>query len=122
MKVQKIDHVSIMVQDLEKAHKLFSDLFGEFDGPNESPETDVKNYMSSLGIELVTPLTPDGASAKLLERKGEGFVMLVLQVSNLEEAIAEMESHGVRCVGRSEKTANFHPKDTYNAMIRLIVP
>ena len=36
MKVNKIHHVSVLVKDLEKAGKLYSDLFGiEFEGPYE---------------------------------------------------------------------------------------
>ena len=120
MKVEKIHHVALMVEDLEKAQKLYSDLFGEFSGPNESKETDVKNYFSPLGIELVTPLTPDGPSARLLQSKGQGIIMLVLQVPNIEEAIADMEAHGVRCVAKSASSANFHPKDTHGTMIRLV--
>jgi len=125
MKVNKFNHVAIMVRDLDKAGKFFADLFGtEFQGPNENTDTDTKNLMSPLGIELVTPLTPDGPVSKTLERKGEGLVMLALQVANIEEAMAAMESKGVRLIGKSEtpteKTASYHPKDLYGVMVELI--
>ena len=125
MKVEKIHHVSIMVKDLEKAGKLYSDLLGmEFSGPHEQKALDVKFLSFPLGINLVTPLTPDGPSARTLERRGEGLSMLILNVSNIEEAIADMESHGVKLVGREErpssKTATFHPKDLCGVFIELI--
>jgi len=125
MKVEKIHHVSIMVKDLEKAGKFYSDLFGiEFSGPHENKELDVRFLSFPLGINLATPLTPDGPSAKTLDRRGEGLAMLVLNVSNLAEAIADMESRGVRLIGRADpnvaKSAYFHPKDTYGVMVELM--
>jgi methylmalonyl-CoA epimerase len=120
MKVKKIDHVAVMVKDLEQAGKLFSELFEtEFTG-HDVNEADVRNLMSPLGIELVTPLTPDGPSAKSLERRGEGLMMLSLEVSNLKEAVAEMESRGIRRIGGiGDKIALFHPKDMHGVMIEL---
>ena len=125
MKINKLSHVAIMVKDLEKAGTFFADLLNtEFTGPNEDKESDVRNLMSPLGIELVAPLTPNGPSVKTLERRGEGMVMLALEVTNLEEAIANMESHGIRLIGRANptigKTASFHPKDLCGVMIELI--
>jgi methylmalonyl-CoA/ethylmalonyl-CoA epimerase len=125
MKVQKIHHVSVLVRDLEKAGKLYSDLFGiEFDGPYEQKELDVRFLSSPLGINLASPLTPDGPSAKTLERRGEGLAMLVLNVPSIEEAIADTETFGIRCVGREDRptarVASFHPKDLCGVMIELM--
>ena len=125
MKVEKVHHVSIMVRDLEKADRFFSDLFGiEFSGPHQNEALDVRFLRSPIGINLVTPLSADGPSARTLEHRGEGLSMLVLNVTNIEEAIADMESHGVRLVGRefrpTAKTATFHPKDLCGVMIELM--
>lgn len=125
MKVEKIHHVAILVKDLEKAGKLYADLLGtEFSGPHEQKALDVRFLSSPLGINLVTPLTADGPSARTLERRGEGLSMLILNVPDIEEAVADMESHGVRLVGRedrpSSKAASFHPKDLCGVLIELI--
>ncbi|MFC1943778.1 VOC family protein [Chloroflexota bacterium] len=123
MKVEKIDHVGIMVKDLEKAGRFFADLFEvEFTGPSENPGQDIRNMMSRpLGIELISPLTPDGPNARTLENRGEGLSLLSLKVQNLEEAVAEMKSKGIRQVGAiGKRIAIFHPKDTYGVMIDLV--
>ncbi len=125
MKVQKIHHVSVLVKDLEKAGKLYSDLFGiTFDGPYEQKELDVRFLSSPLGINLASPLTPDGPSAKTLERRGEGLAMLIFNVPDIEEATADMASHGIRLVGREDRptarVASFHPKDLCGVMIELV--
>ena len=121
MKVKGISHVVIMVKDLEKARGFFADLFGtEFEAPGELKEADIRNSMSPIGIELVTPLSADGPSAQTLERRGEGMVLLALAVDNIEEAVADMESRGVRLIGRpTPKAAQFHPKDLHGVMIEL---
>ena len=124
MKVQKIHHVSVLVKDLEKAGKLYSDLFGiEFDGPVDQKDLDVRFMSSPIGLNLASPLTPDGPTARSLERRGEGLSMLVLNVPNLDEAVADLESQGIRLVGRAdrpkERVASFHPKDLCGVMVEL---
>jgi len=122
VKAGKIDHVTITVRDLEGAGKFFADLFGtEFTGPGENAGLDIRNLISPLGIELISPLTPDGPVSRNLERKGEGLTQFALQVPNLEEAVAEMKAKGVRQVGETgENIAVFHPRDLYGVMITLI--
>jgi methylmalonyl-CoA/ethylmalonyl-CoA epimerase len=121
MKVEKIDHVAILVKDLEKAGNFFANLLGlEFTGPSEHKEADVRSLMSTVGIELVTPLSPNGPVARTLDRRGEGLAGLILKVSSLKEALADMESHGLKPVRRpAAHVAQFHPKDTYGVLIEL---
>ena len=100
MKVEKIDHIAIMVKDLKEASKFFADLLGtEFSELGESKEADIRNAMDSLGIELIAPLTPDGPVAKSLETKGEGLSLVSLKVQDFDEAVAEMKSRGIRQIG-----------------------
>ncbi len=122
MKVKGISHAVVMVKDLEKARGFFADLFGtEFGASGELKEADIRNSMSPIGIELVSPLSADGPSAQTMERRGEGLALLALEVDNIEEAIADMKSHGVRLISRpTPKAAQFHPKDLYGVMIELI--
>jgi len=125
VKVEKINYVMIMVKDLEKASKFFADLFDtEFSSYRESKGADAKIVSSPLGIELFTPLSPDGPTARVLERRGQGMSVLKLKVSNLEEAVVDMESHGVKLVVRGEgpsgKLARFHPAGLHGVMIELV--
>ena len=126
MKAHKIHHISVMVKDLEKAKKLYSDLFGiEFGESYDQEALDVRVVESSFGINLVGPLTPDGSSSKTLEHRGEGVSMVVLKVPDIEEAVKDMESQGIRLLGREfrdngQKTAIFHPKDLCGVFIELV--
>ena len=95
MKVEKIDHIHVVVKDLEAAAKFFSDLLGtQFVGPRESVGLGDKIAFDRLGFELMQPTGP-GKVAKLLEEHGEGVVHIGLKVSNLDEAVAELRSKGI---------------------------
>jgi methylmalonyl-CoA/ethylmalonyl-CoA epimerase len=124
MKIEKIDHVAILVKDLSKAEKFFSDLFEmEFAKLGEVEEVDARSIMEASGIEILEPLTPDGPTAKTLEKRGEGLTLISLKVPNLEEAMAEMKTKGIRLVAERHedvRLAIYHPKDTYGVMIELI--
>ena len=88
MKVEKINHVMIYVKDLDRARKFFADLLDtEFSEPIEIKEADAISSMDPLGLELVTPLIPDGVSARAMERRGEGLALLSLKVPDLDEAM-----------------------------------
>lgn len=138
MKVERIDHVAISVKELGKAKQFFADLLGtEFGDIGEIKQIDARSVMDPVGIELVEPLTSDGPAAKAIERRGEGLSCISLEVKNLDEAVAEMESRGIRVILRLEvprmtlgekvkwqrrkrRAVVFHPKDTYGVMIELL--
>jgi methylmalonyl-CoA/ethylmalonyl-CoA epimerase len=123
MKIEKLDHVAILVKDLKKAENFFSDLFEtKFSLLGEIG--DVKSMIEPSGMEIAEPQVPDGPSAKTLKNRGEGIFVLSLKVSNIEEAMAEMESKGIRRVEymnhKGVKIALYHPKDTFGVKIELI--
>lgn len=131
MEVEKIDHIGINVWDMEKAVEFFSELFetefGSLIDIEPSP-MDLRERMGPLGLDIAEPRTPDGGSARVLQHRGEGLNGLVIKVSNLEEAVAEMKSRGIREIWRLEHTSKagqtfksvaFHPKECFGVMIEL---
>lgn len=125
MKIEKIDHVAILVKDAEKAIKLFSDLFEmKFDAIGKIKDMDAKSWIAASGVEIIQPVNTDGITARTLNTRGEGLSLLSLKVSNLSEAMSEMESRGIRQIAKMNdngiKIALYHPKDTFGVMIELI--
>ena len=125
MKVEKIDHIAIRVKNMKEACKFFSELFGmKFTELGEIKDMDARSSVEPLGVEIIEPLTPDGVTARTLERDGEGLSLLSLKVADLDEAAAEMKSRGIRQVAKMDRAglrvAVFHPKDTYGVMIELM--
>lgn len=122
MKIEKLDHIHIAVEDLEKTAEFFSDLFEtSFSETITDPDVEVKAKIDPLGLELLEPT--NGAIGKFLESEGEGIQALSFKVADLEEAVEEAESKGIRKVGEMEtgnvKEVQLHPKDTHGVMIEL---
>jgi len=95
MKVERLDHIHVVVKDLEKAAKFFSELLDtRFAGPKESKGLGDKIAFDRLGFELMQPTGP-GTVADLLDKYGEGVTHIGLKVSNLDEAVAEFRARGI---------------------------
>jgi catechol 2,3-dioxygenase-like lactoylglutathione lyase family enzyme len=110
MKTQGIDHVSIVVRDMDRAVETLSNVFGL--AFKEIPE--VKERMGiricvsvpERQIELLSVVDPVKASensdhsreiAEFAKRVGEGIRRLFLKVENVEKAAAEAQEKGL-CV------------------------
>jgi methylmalonyl-CoA/ethylmalonyl-CoA epimerase len=132
MKIEQIDHIHVVVKELDRAVRFFSELLGTtfseiLSSPPEAEggfgvKASVCN-LNGVGIELIAPNDPEGLIAKTLEHRGEGIWAISVKVPNMDEAIAEAESRGLRVIRKIEvgkvKEAHIHPKDTYGIMIEL---
>lgn len=132
MKVEQIDHIHVVVKELDKAVRFFSELLGTtfseiLSSPPEAEggfgvKASVCN-LNGVGIELIAPYDPGSLSAKMLERRGEGIWAISFKVPDIDEAISEVESRGLRVIRRVEvgkvKEAHIHPKDAHGIMIEL---
>jgi len=126
MKVERIDHVGIYVNDLEKAADFFSGVFGfEFSRVFGAEGMDVREVVDTLGLDLLAAKSADGPTARVIKHRGEGPAALSLKVPDIETGIAEMLANGIRMVhrgnhGDAAKWATFHPKDTLGVFIELV--
>lgn len=126
VRVEKIDHVHIYVADLEKAMKFFEDTLGlKFIGTKTWEQFDggMKEAFAPPGILLIQGLKPDSVATRTVRKRGEGLQGISLKVPNIKEAIAELQSKGMRLLGLYEvgriKEALFHPKDSFGVLIEL---
>jgi len=127
MKVEQIDHIHIVVKDLDKAVAFFENLlgvkFGEAVGLEEWHFKSRVAPIGSVGIELIQPTSSDSVFAKFIERRGEGLQAISLKVPDIEEAKKEMEARKIRLVSTVSagrlKEAHFHPKDTFGVLFEL---
>jgi predicted enzyme related to lactoylglutathione lyase len=125
MKVLGIDHVAIRVKDLDKATQFFEEVFEtKFNELGDIELLDIKSRIDPLGLELVSPLLPNGPTSRVIEKHGEGMTLLSFKVNDLDEAIARMTAKGVRMTHRAFngdiEGATFHPADTFGVLIELI--
>lgn len=101
MKIKRIHHLTIAVRDAHAAGATFARLFGA-EAPGGATEVQafgVRSAEVALGdgtLQVVSPLGTDSAVMRFLERKGEGFYNLALEVEDLDAAVAELAAQGVR--------------------------
>lgn len=124
MKVERIDHIHAYAKDANAAAQLFGELFGsEFGPPWESDEWGCRARFHRLGFEFIQPTDPNGMIAQTLADREQGILCISLKVPNMEEAIAEMESRGIKLihlfqVGQN-KEALFDSTNTFGVQIEL---
>lgn len=134
MKANKIDHICIAVRNLEQARKIWEPILGK-DKPDDAyvdePEKiKVARYwlgsgLGAIGFELMESLTPDGDVAKFIEKRGEGVMLVSLNVDNTRSAMDELKAKGYPFIGgarpfRDCEFAFVHPKAVNGVLLELI--
>lgn len=130
MKVKKIDHICIAVKDLEAARKIWEPILGKTQ-PDDSYVDDsekirvARYWLGEVGFELMESTTPDGDVAKFIEKKGEGVMVVSLNVDNTEGAMDELKAKGYQFIGgprsfRDCKFAFIHPRQVNGVLLELI--
>jgi methylmalonyl-CoA/ethylmalonyl-CoA epimerase len=129
-----IDHVGLAVRDLDEAIARWSKTFGlevSHREINESQgiEEAMLNLADGTRLQLLAPLNSDSTIAKFLDRSGEGMQQLAFRVTNIDEAMANVLSAGMRLIypesriGTAGSLINFvHPKDVGGVLVELVQP
>ena len=125
--IGRFDHIGIAVNSIDKARTFFEDVLGakhRRTSAHKSGDFRIALFdLHDFCIELLEPINPDGFLAKFLERRGEGFHHLTLQVPDLEDKVATMEANGVRVVDKTfdepEIDAFVSPKSAHGLLIQL---
>ena len=101
--IRKIDHIGIVVRDLDKAIKLYSEAFGfKVKMIEVMKENQTRIALIPVGevlLELIEPTGP-GRAQRFLEEQGEGFHHICFRVQDIDKALKEV---GQRVKVRDEK-------------------
>src|SRR3989304_6250181 len=100
MKIKRIEHVGIVVKDLEQSRAVWEECLGLRLAEVEHLEPhQVRSAMypvgESMGALLGGP-TPDSKYAQLVRERGEGLHHICLEVEDIEGALAELRGQGGR--------------------------
>jgi methylmalonyl-CoA epimerase len=128
--IKKIDHLAIVVHNIEEALQIYEGALGlELTDVEEVPEQAVRIAFLPVGdseIELVEPLTADSGTAKFLDKRGEGLHHICLEVDDIEAALRDLAAKGIRLIdkqprqGAHGRVAFLHPKGTHGVLVELI--
>ncbi len=130
MKVNKLDHICIAVRNLDAARKIWEPILGK-DKPDDAyvdePEKIrvARYWLGGIGFELMESLTPDGDVAKFIEKRGEGIMLISLNVDNTRSALEELKARGYPLIGgaRQFRDCEFgfvHPKAVNGVLLEVI--
>ncbi|MCK4581782.1 VOC family protein [Candidatus Bathyarchaeota archaeon] len=129
--IKKIAYVGIAVKNIEQARQNFTQKLGsEIIRVGTSEIDKVKNTYLTLGedvFELIEPYSPESPVARFMEKRGEGVQYIGLEVTALDDTVAELREKGVRFT--SEKPVEYpngsrwafiHPKEMHGVLFALI--
>ncbi len=130
MKANKIDHISIAVKNLDEARKIWEAILGKSEPDDtyvdELEKIRVARYLlGEVGFELMESTTPEGDVAKFIKKRGEGVMVISLNVDNTREAMDELKAKDYPFIGgaRPFKDCEFafiHPKAVNGVLLELI--
>jgi catechol 2,3-dioxygenase-like lactoylglutathione lyase family enzyme len=117
MAIQRMDHVSVVVEDLEAAIAFFVELGMELEGqaPIEGPEVDRVNALDGVRVDIAMVRVPDGDGRLELTKfhtptaiRAEpenalgntlGLRSVMFAVDDIDATVAGLRSRGAELVG-----------------------
>ncbi|HEX5547263.1 MAG TPA: methylmalonyl-CoA epimerase [Ktedonobacterales bacterium] len=131
--VKRIDHVAVVVRDLDTALHFYRDMLGITPSHVlDFPQEGVRIAFLPLGgtngseIELLEPTNPDGSVARFLEQRGGGLHHICLEVPDIDRALEELRAAGAQLLDETPRpTAEgrgifLHPKGTGGVLLELV--
>lgn len=99
MKIKRIEHVGVLVKDVDKSRALWEGCFGiKLDAVETNPVRPVKLALYPVGesmVELIAGTTPDSKHAKMIAEGKGGINHICFEVESIDDALAELKAKGV---------------------------
>lgn len=126
----KIDHVGIVVHDIQEALKAYEAALGlPLKEIVAVPDQKVLVAFLPVGesnVELVQPLSDDTGIARFLTQRGEGIHHICFEVEDIEAVLAQLKEHQVQLInevprqGAHGRVAFVHPKAMHGVLVELV--
>ena len=129
-RINRVDHICIAVEDLERAQRTWAPLLGKADPDevyvDEAERIRVARYhLGEVGFELMESTSPDGDVARFIEHHGEGVMLVSFNVDSTRAAMQELGAAGYPFIGgarpfRQGEFAFVHPRATHGVLLEYI--
>jgi methylmalonyl-CoA epimerase len=125
----RVDHVSFAVRSIDDTLAWFRRTF-----PIETRRAKHRGWdgthnlasfwLAGTKMELLEPVRPDGFVARFLDRRGEGFHHLAIDVDRLDVLAERLAADGIELVERAElgggrRTGFIHPRDAHGMLVQF---
>lgn len=130
MTIKRIDHIAIVVADIDASLNFWEDALGLAVSHIE----EVKDQESMVAflpsgqseVELVEPTSGTSGVAKYLAKRGPGMHHICFEVDNIRVTLAKLKKHGIQLIDErptigtgGKQIAFIHPKSTGGVLIEL---
>jgi methylmalonyl-CoA epimerase len=129
-RVLRIDHIAVLVEDLEAPLKFWQEALGlDLTHIQDMPAEMAQIAFLPTGgseIELVRPTNSDSGLGRFLEKRGPGMHHICLEVDDILGMLAQLKEKGVQLINEEPKVsadgrkyAFIHPKSANGVMVEL---
>ena len=128
-KIKKINHVAIVVENIEDSLVFWRDQLGlDLDHVEDVPSQSSKVAFIPVGegeVELVQPTDLETGLGKYLEKRGEGMHHLCIEVDDIDGMLTDLKTKGVRLIDEvardlpGRRMAFIHPKAANGVLVEL---
>jgi len=130
MLAQAIDHIGIVVRDLEAAISAYERALGVPCQRESLSERQIEVAFFPVGesrVELITPTSPESAVSRFLEKRGEGLHHVAYRVEDVAAALAQAQAAGLRLVDTEARpgahgtlVAFVHPASLHGVLTEFV--
>jgi methylmalonyl-CoA/ethylmalonyl-CoA epimerase len=128
--IKAINHVAVVVEDMEKSLAFWRDALGiELHELRDVPaEKSQVAFLPLAGaeVELVMPTTDDSGIAKYLAKRGQGMHHICLEVDDIDGMMSQLKTKSIRLINEEprvaadgKKYAFIHPESTGGVLVEL---
>lgn len=128
--IKKIDHIAIVVDDIEKPLAFWRDMLGlPLDHIDDVRGQEAMVAFLPIGeseVELVKPTSDLSGLGRYLKKRGPGLHHICFQVESLATLLDQLREQGVRLINETPVTleggkrmAFIHPKSANGVLVEL---
>lgn len=128
MKIKRIEHVGVVVRDVEASRRLWEDCFGiKLGGVEENSVRRLALYpVGESMVELIAGTAPDTRHAQMIAEGKGGLNHICFEVEDIDAALAELKARGIALIDQVPRIGHagcriafIDPAATENCLIEL---
>jgi len=128
--IKKIDHIAIVVDDIEKPLAFWRDMLGlpldHIDDVRGQEATVAFLPVGESEVELVKPTSDLSGLGRYLKKRGPGLHHICFQVESLDTLLDQLKAQGVRLINETpvmleggKRMVFIHPQSANGVLVEL---
>jgi len=128
--LNELDHIGIVVEDVEEAISMYTALFGFDLRGRERVEVQGMEIatvvLGDLKVELLHSISDTGVLSGFLAKRGPGVHHLAYRVHDIERSLETVKDAGIRLIDERPRQGSddaliafLHPKDTGGVLVEF---